>query len=140
MSFKPFPAPPRTYLITHLSREFGVTSRALRYYEEIGLVNPVRQDGARIYSKRDRARLILILRGRAVGLPLEEIGQILDLYESEGKAAQAARALHAFRRQVQLLETQREEAEKGIAILRAEIERLSRVDPLRSSPAIAAGR
>lgn len=135
MSFKPFPTPPKTYQISHLRQEFGVTSRALRHYEELGLLNPARHDGARIYSKRDRARLALILHGRGVGIALEEIGRLLDLYESDGKAVQSARLLSTYRRQIRLLEARRDEAERGIANLRVAIEQLSANEPTHAPAA-----
>ena len=62
--------PASTFTITQLCREFSTTPRALRYYEEQGLLSPSRDGQARIYSYRDRARLILILRGKSVGLAL----------------------------------------------------------------------
>lgn len=71
-----------TYTITDLANEFRITHRALRFYEEKGLIEPERKGQTRLYSKRDRARLQLILRGRDVGLTLYEIRQILDLYRS----------------------------------------------------------
>lgn len=132
MSFKPFTTPPKTYLITHLTREFGVTSRALRHYEDLGLLHPVRRDGARIYSRKDRARLVLILHGRSVGLSLEKIGELLDLYESEGKPAQTASLVSTYTQQIRVLETRREEAERGIAALQLAIDQLSAVDPVQS--------
>lgn len=71
-----------TYTITDLANEFGITHRTLRFYEEKGLIEPERKGQTRLYSKRDRARLQLILRGRDVGLTLYEIRQILDLYRN----------------------------------------------------------
>ena len=75
--------PATTFTITQLCREFGTTPRALRYYEEQGLLSPSREGQARIYTYRDRARLTLILRGKHVGLSLAEIRDILDLYERD---------------------------------------------------------
>ena len=77
--------PYRTYSITQLCREFSATPRALRFYEEQGLLTPARRDLARVYSYKDRARLQLILRGRRVGLSIAEIRDILDLYEERVK-------------------------------------------------------
>lgn len=117
--------PPGAYLIGQLCREFGVTARTLRYYEEIRLLAPIRDGRVRLYSKRDRARLILILRGRAVGMSLAEVAYLLDLYERGGRAAQQADALSSFRRQLRRLEARREAAEQGIAMLQSAIEKLS---------------
>ena len=70
----------RTYTIRQLTKEFNVTARTLRFYEDEGLIAPARRGQTRIYSGRDRARIILILRGRRVGFSLAEIRGILDLY------------------------------------------------------------
>lgn len=129
MSVEPFGAPSRTYLIGHLAREFGVTIRTLRYYEELGLLSPDRQEGGRQYSARDRARLILILQGRAVGMPLAEIGTLLKLFELiKGRVAQRADALATFQRQLRLLEARRKAAEQGIALLQSAIEQLTQTE------------
>ena len=80
------------YGITELSREFGLSLRAIRFYEDKGLLAPRRINGGRAYSRRDRVRLGLILRGRAVGMSLAEIEHILSLYgeHGEGHARQLA--------------------------------------------------
>src|ERR1700761_6860175 len=70
-----------TYTITDLAEEFGVTPRALRFYEDEGLIGPQRVGLARIYSKRDRARLAWILRGKRVGFSLSDIREMIDLYD-----------------------------------------------------------
>ena len=72
-----------TFTIGDLSAEFGVTTRAIRFYEAKGLITPTRVRGVRIYSRRERARLILILRGKRVGYKLDDIREYLDLYESD---------------------------------------------------------
>ncbi|MFZ5632283.1 MAG: MerR family transcriptional regulator [Bacillota bacterium] len=70
------------YQISELAEEFGVTTRTIRYYEEVGLLNPHRTNGShRIYTNRDRARLKIILRGKKFGFPLAEIKELLDLYD-----------------------------------------------------------
>jgi|LNFM01.1.fsa_nt_gb DNA-binding transcriptional MerR regulator len=69
------------YSITALSREFGVTPRTLRFYESRGIITPRRQGTTRVYSERDRVRLTLALRGRRVGLSVEEIRQVIDMYD-----------------------------------------------------------
>ncbi len=78
--------------ITELCDEFGVTLRALRFYEDKGLLSPRRVGVARVYTRRDRARLTLILRAKAIGSPLSEIKRYLDLYgdHGEGRAQQLA--------------------------------------------------
>ena len=71
--------------ITELCAEFGITARALRFYEDKGLLTPRRVNGTRVYSRRDRARLALILRAKAIGSPLAQIKQYLDLYGDHGE-------------------------------------------------------
>ena len=69
------------YSITDLCKEFGVTTRTARYYEDIGLLSPSRRGQTRVYSAADRTRLRLILRGKRLGLSLEDSRQIIDMYE-----------------------------------------------------------
>lgn len=77
--------------IGDLSREFGITPRALRFYEEEGLINPQRDGATRIYSRRDRARVAWILRGKSLGFSLDDIREMLDLYDlGDGRATQRA--------------------------------------------------
>lgn len=71
--------------ITELCKEFGVTLRALRFYEDKGLLAPMRVNGTRVYTRRDRARLALILRSKAIGASLAEIKHYLDLYGNRGE-------------------------------------------------------
>jgi DNA-binding transcriptional MerR regulator len=118
-------APARTYSISQLCREFGATSRALRFYEARGLLFPSRHGIQRVYSRADRARVILILRGRKVGLSVEEIREILEAYDQGGEASQAPLALRAFSRRIVALEAQRREAEEAIKTLQAACERLA---------------
>ncbi|RAK62523.1 MerR family transcriptional regulator [Phenylobacterium kunshanense] len=121
--------PFRTYSITQLCREFGATPRALRFYEEQGLLSPARRDTARVYSYRDRARLQLIMRGRRVGLSIAEIRDILDTYEEEGAAAQDAEALRIHKKRVAQLEAQRQDVEDAIKALEDAAARLERKYP-----------
>ena len=100
----------RTYTIRQLCVEFQVTARALRFYEDKGLLSPKRDGMNRVYGYRDRARLTLILRGKRVGLSLSEIREILDLYKAEdGGAAQNARSLKKFRERIVAFEAQRDD-------------------------------
>jgi DNA-binding transcriptional MerR regulator len=71
------------YSIGELAGEFGISTRAIRFYEAKGLIAPDRVGSNRIYSKRDRARLILILRGKRLGFSLEEIAEYLNLYDAD---------------------------------------------------------
>ncbi|TAJ74845.1 MAG: MerR family DNA-binding transcriptional regulator [Phenylobacterium sp.] len=116
--------PYRTYSITQLCREFGATPRALRFYEEQGLLSPGRRDTSRVYSYKDRARLQLILRGRRVGLSIAEIRDILDTYDEEGTAAQDAEALRIHHRRVEQLQEQRRHVDEAIDELKKAAEHL----------------
>jgi DNA-binding transcriptional MerR regulator len=75
--------PERLYTIGELADELGVTTRAIRFYEAKGLIAPARRGVARSYSRRDRARLMLILRGKNLGFSLEEIARYLKLYDAD---------------------------------------------------------
>ena len=111
--------PERTFTIRQLCVEFTCTPRALRFYEDKGLLAPARQGLNRVYSYRDRARLKLILRGKRVGFGLAEIAEILDLYEKpDGGAAQLTLARKKFAERVALLERQQADIEESLAELR----------------------
>lgn len=111
----PTPKAERTYTIRQLCQEFDVTPRSLRFYEDKGLLFPARQGLNRIYSHRDRARLILILRGKLVGFSLSEIGDMLDLYDKDDShAAQLVVTVRKFRERIVALEAQRVELDRAI--------------------------
>ncbi|HVZ29292.1 MAG TPA: MerR family DNA-binding transcriptional regulator [Asticcacaulis sp.] len=105
----------RTYSIRQLSKEFDVTARALRFYEDKGLIKPERRGQTRLYSPRDRARLQLILRGKRLGFSLHEIHEILDLYTPKDHgAAQMKATLSKYRTQIDTLKRQREDIDAAI--------------------------
>jgi DNA-binding transcriptional MerR regulator len=111
--------PERTFTIRQLCLEFKCTPRALRFYEDKGLLSPARQGLNRVYSYKDRARLQLILRGKRVDLSLSEIREILDLYDKQdGGAAQNAKALRKFRERLVALEQKRNDIDEAISTLR----------------------
>jgi DNA-binding transcriptional MerR regulator len=112
--------------IAQICREFGVTARALRFYEEQGLLSPTRHEQMRMYSDRDRARLKLILSGRRTGFSLRTIRELLEVYDKDGKAAQRAMALPLVQAQMEVLEAQRRQLDGAIEALKATEERLSR--------------
>jgi DNA-binding transcriptional MerR regulator len=75
-------APPATYSIGELAREFDLTTRAIRFYEDCGLITPQRRGRQRVYGLRERIRLKLTLRGKRLGLTLAEVKALVDMYES----------------------------------------------------------
>lgn len=72
-----------TFTISELGKEFGITTRAIRFYEDKQLLSPVRQGQKRVYSRSDRTRLKLLLRGKRLGWPLEEIRTVLNMYDAD---------------------------------------------------------
>ena len=106
------------FSITDLSTEFGVTARALRFYEDEGLISPSRRGLSRIYSKRDRARLAWILRGKRVGFSLGEIRELLDLYDiGDGRRAQRSATIARRRDRIAMLAAQKHDIDAAIAEL-----------------------
>ncbi len=89
----------RSYTITDLSREFHITTRTIRYYEDKGLLSPVREGQRRIYAARDHVRLRLILRGKRLGFSLDEIREMIDLYDVDAtEVSQLNKFLEMIRR------------------------------------------
>ena len=106
---------PRTWAIGQLASEFEVTSRALRLYEEEGLLKPRRAGTRRIYSDRDRVRLRLVLRGKRLGWSLAEIKELFELYDSShGEEAQLELMLAKLEQRRELLEAQRRDIENAL--------------------------
>lgn len=106
--------------IAELSRAFGVSARAIRFYEDKGLLSPRRVNGGRVYTRRDRARLALILRAKAIGSTLAEIRHYLDLYgtRGEGRAQQLRFVLQRTDAEIAKLEQKRTHIETTLAELR----------------------
>ena len=106
--------------ITELCKEFGITLRALRFYEDKGLLAPRRVNGARVYTRRDRARLALILRAKDIGSPLSEIKRYLDLYgdHGEGRSQQLSYVIDRTDTAIQELEQKRAQIDETLAELR----------------------
>jgi DNA-binding transcriptional MerR regulator len=110
----------RTYSIRELADRFDVTSRALRFYEQKGLLNPQRRGSTRIYSAADRAKLVLILRGKRVGFSLEDIKEMMEIENVRDLTpAQAERYLDKFRVRIDALKAQREDIAESISELEA---------------------
>ena len=97
--------PARSFTIAELAAEFDVTPRAIRFYEDTGLLEPTRAGRNRVYSQRDRTRLKLTLRGKRLGLSLQEILQLVRMYDSEADTAPQLEAfmtvLHSHRAQLE---------------------------------------
>lgn len=111
-----------TYTISELSAEFGITTRTIRFYESRGLIHPERRGTARRYSKRDRARLILILRGRNLGFTVEDVSQYLALYDADpGQQAQTRLLLDKVTAAIKNLSVKRLDIERALEEL-SEIE------------------
>lgn len=124
----------RTYSISELAREFGVTPRALRFYEDKDMLHPSRDGMARVYSYRDRGRLKLIVHMKSLGLALNDIREILDLYAlGDGQRAQTRASLEKFRNQIVELEKQRIDIDEALVELRKGVgwleERLEKIGP-----------
>ena len=104
-----------SFTIGDLAKEFGVTLRTLRFYEDKSMLRPRRDGQNRLYGRRDRARLKLILLGKKVGLSLNEIKEMLELYElRDGNAFQLRHALKRFEEQVELLKRHRSDVDQAI--------------------------
>lgn len=103
--------PEATFTISDLSREFDVTPRTIRHYEEVGLIHPAREGLQRVYSKRERTRLKLALRGRRLGLSLAEIRELVDMYDDYARdhAPQLTKFLAVLAGRRDALEQQRED-------------------------------
>jgi DNA-binding transcriptional MerR regulator len=115
----------KLYSVTELAKDLGVTARAIRFYESKGLIAPRRAGTTRVYTHRDRGRMILILRGKKLGFSLREIKDYLDLYVVDTTLTeQIQMLLKGVRSRVALLEDQREALEESLAELKA-IERLA---------------
>jgi DNA-binding transcriptional MerR regulator len=109
-----------TFSITDLAQEFDVTTRAIRFYEDQNLLSPKRRGQTRIYDQRDRTRLKLILRGKRLGFSLAEVGEIINMYDSEpGERAQLDFFIAKIRERCAMLKQQREDIEVTLAELGA---------------------
>jgi DNA-binding transcriptional MerR regulator len=132
----------RTYTITELAAEFDITPRAIRLYEEVGLLAPARAGRNRVYSQRDRTRLKLTLRGKRLGLTLAEAKQLVDMYESPADTRPQLEAfIGVLARHREQLERQLDDIEVTLAEIAQHEERCrgllaaARTKPLRRQKA-----
>ncbi len=107
-----------TYTISDLAREFGVTTRTIRFYEDKGLIHPGRIGLKRIYKQRDWVRLRLVLRGKRLGFSLDEIAGIIDMYDAEpGEIGQLEYMLRRLTQQRRILLQQKQDLEQTLTEL-----------------------
>jgi DNA-binding transcriptional MerR regulator len=112
-----------TYTISDLAREFALTTRAIRFYEDEGLLSPRRNGRNRVYAERERVRIKLILRGKRLGLTLLEIRELLDLYEAtKSERPQLVKFIQVLAHRRSMLKQQQED----IAVVLTEIDALER--------------
>jgi DNA-binding transcriptional MerR regulator len=126
-----------TMTISEMCASFDVTPRALRFYEAKELLSPIRQGQKRLFTRRDRARLKLILRGKRFGFPLEDIRRLLDLYDgAEGEMAQLTQTIDLGRKRLAEMNAERAALDKAIAALTADLsEAEHRLAKARRAPA-----
>lgn len=106
------------FAIADLAREFGISTRAIRFYEAKGLLQPERVGGTRVFRRRDRGRLILVLRGKRLGFSLRDISEYLSLYDAEGtRTAQVELLVDKVDERLALLRRQLEDLETTIGEL-----------------------
>jgi len=111
----------QTWTITELGEEFGITLRAIRHYEDVGLISPERRGTSRIFHARDRIRLQLILRGRRLGFSLPEIRTIVNMYDEQpGESGQ----LHYLLEQIAVRRTELERLRRDIDETMVELDRV----------------
>jgi len=107
------------YSVSELANDLGVTPRALRFYEDKGLIAPQRAGNTRVYTHRDRGRLMLILRGKRLGFTLSEVREWLDLYEVDpDQSDQMIRLVDKVRKRIDALEQQRDDLDATLEELR----------------------
>jgi len=106
------------YSVSQLARQLGVTARTIRFYEDKDLITPQRAGTTRVYSHRDRARLVLILRGKRLGFSLREIKEFLDLYDADPQhQLQTLNLQNSVRKRIAKLKEQRAAIEESLAEL-----------------------
>jgi len=126
--------PARTWTIAEIADEFGITHRTVRYYEDKGLVTPERRGTLRVFHPRDRTRLRLVLRGKRLGFPLDEIRTIVDMYDQQpGESGQLSYLLDQIDERRGDLWLRRRDIDAALAEL-DDLERRCRTDLARLAP------
>lgn len=132
----------RTYSIADLAHEFGVTARAIRFYEDKGLLSPLREGQRRVFTERDRVRLLLIVRGKRLGFSLSECQDIIDMYGAEPtEGAQLRRLIDTIRQRRESLLDRMEDMRLTLDELdqvEAQAQRI--LDGVNGEPSAAPGR
>ncbi|MBL6954246.1 MAG: MerR family DNA-binding transcriptional regulator [Alphaproteobacteria bacterium] len=115
-----------TYSISELAAEFGITARAIRFYEDKKMLEPARNGMNRVYARRDRGRLRLILRGKRLGFSLSEISEMLDLYDPDDMGREQLKViLEKSLARLRVLEQQRRDIDEVITELRGNCGQIS---------------
>lgn len=112
---------PTTWTISELAKEFDITPRTIRFYEDQGILSPAREGRQRVYAPRDRTRLKLALRGKRLGFPLSEIRDLINMYDKpRDTEAQLVHYLQVLAKHREMLEQQRKDIEETLSEIQAQ--------------------
>ena len=120
-----------TFKISELAKEFDITTRSIRFYEDVGLIQPQRRGNMRVYVRRDKTRLKLILRGKRLGFSLAEIKELFALYDTDQSDTQLVKMLHIIDEKEAMLKRQLEDI--GIVLEELNLARLRCEDALNNA-------
>lgn len=120
-----------TFKISELAKEFDITTRSIRFYEDVGLIQPQRRGNMRVYVRRDKTRLKLILRGKRLGFSLAEIKELFALYDTDQSDTQLIKMLHIIDEKEAMLKRQLEDI--GIVLEELNLARLRCEDALKNA-------